>query len=212
MNLNRVFVSVSLLGGLLLLSCASEPAKSTADIAKPAVKKEVTLYTAQPCLERMANMALRWQPDALPYRLQSVPNAEDNGQDGKSTVWRADFASASTGQSKPFSCSGSRLRESPPMGVTADREYPLKAAVTFSLTDLNVDSDTVAKLAMEHGGADLVKKAPTQPVYYELDFDRKTHKLLWAAVYGTDLKDAKGVGIIDASTPKFIGVLNVSKH
>jgi hypothetical protein len=212
MNLDRVSVSISLLGAVLLLSCAPEPAKTAADTAKPVEKKEVVMYTAQPCLARMAQMAQRWRSDALPYHLQSVSNAEDNGQDGKSTVWRADFASPGAGQSKPFSCSGSRLRESPPTGVTADREYPIGAAVTFSLTDFNVDSDAVAKLAMEHGGADLVKKNPNQPVYYELGFDPKAHKLLWAAVYGSDQKDAKLVGIVDASTPKFIGVLNVPKH
>jgi hypothetical protein len=207
MNLNRVLACFSLLGAVLLLSCSSEPAK-TADATKPAeVKKQVEMYTARPCLERMAYMALRWQPDALPYHLQSEPNAEDNGQDGKSSVWRADFASASQGLSKQYMCSGSLLKDSPPHGVTSNHDFPVKGALTFSLNDLMVDSDAVSKLAMEKLGGDLVKKDASQPVYYELGVDRKAHKLLWAAVYGTDQKSNKGIAVVDAGTPKFLGVL-----
>jgi len=207
MNLNRVLAFISLLGAVLLLSCSSEPPK-TAEATKPAEpKKEVAMYTARPCLERMSYMAQRWQPDALPFHLQSEPNAEDNGQDGKSTVWRGDFASSSQGLAKQFVCSGSLLRESPPYGVTSNHDFPVKAALTFSLNDLTVDSDAVAKLAMEKVGGDLVKKDAKQPVYYELGVDHKAHKLLWAAVYGTGQKDSKGIGIVDAGTPKFLGVM-----
>jgi hypothetical protein len=70
-----------------------------------------------------------------------------------------------------------------------------------------VDSDAAAKLAQEHGGVDLVKRNPQQPVYYELGVDSKTNKLLWAAVYGTSQKDNKGIGLIDATYPKFLGAL-----
>jgi hypothetical protein len=213
MKLVRVCTSVSfcLLGAVLLVSCGSEPNQpKAAEATKPVEKKEIALYTARPCLERMSNQALRWQPDALPYRLESESNAEANGQDGKSTVWRATFVSASRGLSKAFSCSGSLLKESPPLGVTADREFPNPrniAILTFSPTSLVADSDTAAKLALEHGGADLVKKNPQQPVYYELGVDPKSNNLLWAAVFGINEKDNKGIGMIDATSNKFLGAL-----
>lgn len=211
MNLARALPCFSLLGVVLILSCASEPIKTNAaEATKPTEKKEVSLSTARPCLERMSYMALRWQPDALPYHLESEINAEANGQDGRSTVWRANFASASRGLSKNFVCSGSLLKDSPPFGVTANREFPYSKGttiLTFSLLDLTVDSDVAAKIAQEHGGADLMKRNPQQPVYYELAVNSKSNKLLWAAVYGTSEKDNKGIGLIDATNPKFLGAL-----
>jgi hypothetical protein len=211
MSFTRVLASSSLLGAVFLFSCGSQPTKpNTVEAAKPTEKREVALLTARPCLERMSYMAARWQADAVPYHLESETNTEANGQDGKSTVWRANFASPSRALSKMFTCSGSRLKESPPFGVTADREFSYSTGtrtLTFSLSDLVVDSDAAAKLAQEHGGVDLVKRNPQQPVYYELGVDSKTNKLLWAAVYGTSQKDNKGIGLIDATYPKFLGAL-----
>jgi hypothetical protein len=210
MKLNRILVFLSLLGAALLLSCASEPTKTSApDTAKPAEKKEVALYTGRPCLERMSYMALRWQADALPYHLESEANAEGTGQDGKSTVWKANFISASRNLAKTFTCSGSLLKDSPPYGVTSNREFSSSAAAitTFTSAALVVDSDAAAKLALDHGGADLIKRDPKQPVYYELGVDAKSNKLVWAAVFGTSPKENKGIGLIDATYPKFIGAL-----
>ena len=210
MKLTRILTSFSLLlGALLVLSCGSEPSKTKAvQATKPAEKREVTLFTARPCLERMSYMALRWQPDALPYHLESESNAEANGQDGKSTVWRANFASASRGLARTFMCSGSLLRLSPPFGVTANREFSTgNRFLTFAVSDLKVDSDVAAKLAQEHGGADLIKRNPQQPVYYELGVDLKSNKLLWATVFGTSQQENKGIGMVDATNPKFLGAL-----
>jgi hypothetical protein len=70
-----------------------------------------------------------------------------------------------------------------------------------------VDSDIAAKLAQEHGGIDLIKRNPQQPVYYELGIGSKSNKLFWDAVYGTSEKNNKGIGVIDATNPKFLGAL-----
>jgi hypothetical protein len=210
MKLTRILASFSLLvGALLVLSCGSESSKTNAvQAAKPAEKREVTLSTARPCLERMSLQALRWQPDALPYHLESESNAEGNGQDGKSSVWRANFVSMNRGLARTFMCSGSLLRVSPPFGVTANREFPTSNRfLTFAISDIKVDSDAAAKLAQEHGGTDLIKRNPQQPVSYELGVDLKSNKLLWAAIFGTSQKDNKGIGMIDATNPKFLGAL-----
>lgn len=210
MNLARFFACFSLFGAFLILSCASEPAKTNATGAKETTeKKEVSLSTARPCLNRMTVMALRWQSDALPYHVESEPNTEATGQDGKSTVWRANFASASRGLAKIFVCSGSLLRNSPPYGVSGNTEFPYSKGttiLTFPPSNLAVDSDIVAKLAQEHGGKELIKKSAQQPVIYELGIDPKSNKLLWAAVYGTSEKDNQGIAMIEATQPKFLGV------
>jgi len=210
MNMAKVFAFFSLLSAFLLLSCASEPAKTNPTGAKETTeKREVSLSTARPCMNRMTVMALRWQSDALPYHLESEPNTEATGQDGRSTIWRANFASASRGLAKIFVCSGSLLKNSPPYGVSGNREFPYSTGtiiLTFPPSNLAVDSDIVAKFAQEHGGKDLIKKNAQQPVFYELGIDPKSKKLLWAAVYGTSEKDNQGIAMVDATQPRFLGV------
>ncbi len=204
---SRFLIMASLLAAALaLVGCNAEPPKTEA--VKAPEKREVSLLAARPCLDRISEMALRWQSDAMPYHLESQSNAEATGQDGKSTVWEASFASRSSRTARTFFCSGSRLKESPAVGVTANREFPVPAGttmLTFNISDLQVDSDAVAKLANDHGGASLVQKDPKQPVYFELGVDPKSSKLIWAAVYGQNQKHNLGIGLVDATQPKFLG-------
>lgn len=165
--------------------------------------------TGKACLNNMADAAQRWQIDAMPFQLESEVNAEGNGQDGKSTVWRALFASPTTRNLKEFVCSGSRLKESPAVGVTSTAEAPYPPNITsamFQTFALISDSDVAAKVAKEHGGADILAKNSSQPIVYSLNWDGKTKKLYWFVVYGTSAKGAKGVGIVDASTGTWVGV------
>jgi hypothetical protein len=193
----------------IMSACSSQPTSTTASKpAEPEKKLEPALSTAIPCLERMSGQAMRWQADAMPYSMDSVSNEEANGQDGRSTVWHARFASASTLTSKTFNCSGSRLRESPPLGVTGEREVPYRPGLTimtFSRDRVTVDSDEAAKLAIEHGGDEYIKKDPKQPMVYQLGIDPKSNKLIWLAVVGESQDDSKVVIIVDATQPKFLG-------
>ena len=50
----------------------------------------------------------------------------------------------------------------------------------------------------------LLEKNPTQPIFYLLDWDAKNKQLLWVVVYGSSMNDAKGRGVIDATTGKFL--------
>ncbi len=194
---------------LALFACSSEPTDTTAaKPAEPVKKLEPALSTALPCLERMAGQAMRWQMDAMPYSMESESNVEDIGQDGKSSVWHARFASASTLKSKTFNCSGSRLRESPALGITAEREVPYRPGLTimtFSRDRVTVDSDKAASVASEHGGADYLKKDPKQPMVYQLGIDPKSNKLIWLTVVGKSQEESKVVIIVDATQPKFLG-------
>lgn len=206
----RSFMSVlPLIAILAFFACSSEPTNTAASKpAEPEKKLEPAFSTAVPCLERMAGQAMRWQVDAMPYSMESESNVEDIGQDGKSTVWHARFASASTLKSKTFNCSGSRLKESPALGVTGEREVPYRPGLTimtFSRDRVVVDSDEAAKLAIAHGGAEYIKKDPKQPMVYQLGIDPKSNKLIWLAVVGNSQEDSKVVIIVDAAQPKFLG-------
>jgi len=204
-------VAAILLSGLIIIACSSTPTSpSTTPSATPspaAEKKEPVLYTGKNCLSQMANSAARWQPDALPVHMESNLNAESNGHDGKSTIWRAMFASATRGTNRTFTCSGSRLKTEEPIGVTVSTELASSPDINRSMFQpmlLIIDSDKAYAIAQENGGANVLKKDPQQPVIYTLDWDAKNKELVWVVMYGASRSDSKGVGVINASTGKFL--------
>lgn len=170
-------------------------------------KKDPNLYTARSCFSRMTDMAQRWSPDAMPFHLESDLNAESTGQAGQATVWRGLFASPSRRTFKNFICSGSRLPDAPPLGVTATAEMPYSPNVPsllFHPSYLQTDSDKAFAIAQGHGGADLIKRDPKQPVVYLLAWDPKQKALLWYVTYGKSANERKGIGVINASTGAFL--------
>jgi len=204
-------VTAILLSGVIVIACSSAPTSpSTTPSPTPspaAEKKEPVLYTGKNCLSQMANAAARWQPDAMPVHMESNLNAESTGHDGKSTVWRAMFASATRGANRTFTCSGSRLKEEAPIGVTVSSELASSPDMNRSMFQpmlLIVDSDKAFAVAQENGGANLFKKDPQQPVIYSLDWDGKRKELVWGIMYGSSRSDSKGVGVVDATTGKFL--------
>ncbi len=194
---------------VILVACSSAPktAPSGSTPAPAPEKKEPVLYSGKSCLSQMTAAATRWQPDALPIHMESGLNAESNGQDGKSTIWRGVFASATRRTYRTFTCSGSRLKTEEPIGVSGSAEAPATpdvARAMFQPLMLTVDSDKAYATAQEHGGKALLEKDPNQPVFYTLDWDQKNKELVWAVRYGTSATETKGVGVINASTGKFL--------
>ncbi len=198
---------VVFLASFFLISCSSTPPTPSPTASPAAEKKEPVLYTGKNCFSQMTSSAIRWQPDAMPVHLESDVNSESTGQDGKSTVWRAMFASPSRGTWRSFTCSGSRLNDSPALGVTGSPESPSSPEMSqamFQSLLLIVDSDKAFTTAQENGGAGILKKNPQQPVLYSVDWDARNKQLVWAVMYGTSHADSKGVGIIDATSGKFL--------
>ncbi len=200
------------ISGFTLVACGS-PAKSPNPSQSPAPSvatenKQPVFYTGKNCLSRIASAAARWQPDAMPVHMESNVNAESTGQNGKSTVWRATFASRRRGMWRSFTCSGSRLNDQAPSGITGSIEVPSSpesSQAMFQSLLLMVDSDKAFDTAQQNGGAKLMKKNPQQPVLYALDWDAKNRQLVWAVMYGASRGDSKGVGVIDATSGKFLG-------
>jgi len=201
-----IIVVLSLILILLFLSgCSSTPPQQTSSANQPVEKKEAVLYTGKPCFTRMVDQARRWSLDAMPVHVESELNSESIGHDGKATVWQATFVSPSRGTARVYSCSGSILADEPPAGISARPEMTASTAVPmFDPSFLGIDSDAAYAMAQEKGGAKLMEKDPKQPVIYALNWDPQKKQLVWIVVYGTDPKDSKGVGVIDASTGKFL--------
>ena len=202
----HIALLATLLGILVLLpGCESSTPTQSSEEAKP-VKKEPSLYSGMQAFNTMNALALKWAPDAMPVRLESRVNSESNGQGGRSTVWRAGFISPSRRQLQFFLCSGSRLPDAPPYGVSSDVETayePAVARMAFPAFLLKVDSDKAFEVAQGHGGAALLKKNPQQPVLYVLLFTPGKNALYWNVIYGTEEKSV-GAGIVHATTGAWV--------
>lgn len=207
--MTRLCVAIVVLLTLILMGCGSTPPATTPSAATKTAQAqaEPTLYTAKQCFGSMVNLAQRWQPDALPFHMESELTSETTGQEGKATIWRAIFASQSRGMMKSFVCSGSREPSAPARGYTSSAESPYPPnvpALVFDPAYFQNDSDKTFATTLEHGGAAIVKQDQKQPVVYLLDWDGRQKALLWTVIYGKTQADRKGVAVVNAATGAFI--------
>ncbi len=210
MNFSRLLFAITLISvAMLTVACSSSENKPASETppAAPA-KKEPALYTGQQAFNQMTGLALKWSSDAQPARIESVLNSETNGQDGKSTVWRGYFVSPARRATETIVCSGSRLPDAPPYGVSVEGgEGPYNAesaSLAFLGLLLKTDTDEAYKIAQQHGGEAIVKKDPQQPISYVLLKEPKHNVPVWYVIYGSSEKDRKGIGVINATTGAFV--------
>ena len=192
----------------ILTACESAPESGAGSAAATSTPKPPSLYTGLQAFSCVNGLAQRWSSDVIPVRLESQVNSEANGQDGKSTVWKAGFISPSQRKIKYFYCSGSRLKDSPVYGPSAGTEEaygPDVAALGFQPLFLKTDSAKAYSVAQEHGGASLIKKNPKQEVTYFVLWNPKQRNLYWYVMYGKDQESAAGTGIVNALTGAYAG-------
>jgi hypothetical protein len=192
---------------VLLAGCESNTAKPPE--AKPEPKPP-ELLTARAAFQKVFIAARNYAADVKPFRIESTPSPDGNGQDGKSAIWRASFASATQHGVKPFFWSGSNAPDAPSRGVSPGNEdtYNPNNASTqiFDVAFLKVDSDQAFAEAQKHGGDKVLEKDPTTPVLYICDWNHNTNELTWHVVYGASRETAKLTVAINASTGAFIRV------
>jgi len=192
----------------LLSACSSEPNKP-AETAKPEAKK-AELITGRSAFQKLYIAARGWAPDAKPYRLDATATSDGNGHDGKWSVWRGSFASASRRSEKSYTWSGSEADGAPSRGVNPgieDSYSPSNSNTTvFDIAFLKKDSDEAFATAQKHGGDKILEKAPDTPVVYVCDWNHNTNELVWHIIYGANREGAKLTVSVNASTGEFIRV------
>jgi hypothetical protein len=191
----------------LLVSCDSS--KTNTPPAKPEVKPP-ELLTGRAAFYKTFIAARNYAADVKPFRIESTPSSESNGQDGKSTIWRSSYASATQHGVKPFFWSGSNLPDAPSRGISPGNEdvyNPSNASTqVFDPAFLKVDTDVAFTEAQKHGGDKLLETDPTTPVFYICEWNHNTNQLIWHVIYGTSRETPKLAVSIDASTGAFIRV------
>ncbi len=197
-----------LLGFLTVLSACDSNAPKTPE-AKPEAKGP-ELLTARAAFQKVFIAARNYAADVKPFRIESTPTTDGNGQDGKSAIWRASFASPVQRGVKPFIWSGSNAPDAPSRGVSPGNEdvyNPGNASTQiFDVAFLKVDSDQAFAMAQNHGGDKILEKEPATPVIYVCDWNHNTNELVWHVVYGATRDTAKLTVAVNASTGEFIRV------
>jgi hypothetical protein len=204
---------VSLLAALivaasLMIACSSsQPGHQAEQKAQPALKPTET-QTGREAFQRLYVAARAWAGDIKPFRVQSEPTSDANGQGGKAAIWRASFASPSRRSIKTYLWSGTGDSASRGMTPgTEDTYNPGNSATrVFDVAFLKVDTDKAYEVAQQHGGDALTRKDAAQPVTYVLDWAGNQNELIWHVVYGTSPLDAKLRVAVDASTGEFLRV------
>lgn len=210
----RFHVLIPILALLVMVACSSEPKSATVADSGAAATTKIAAKVPQPitamqALQKMEGYAQKqWAQDAMPVHLESEPNTEANGQDGKATVWMGVFASQRRGEIRTFHWSGSLEPSAPVAGVSAAAgAMPLTsnmASQMFQSFLVKSDTDKAATVAVGHGGQNILKQFPDQRVKYILVFDSKSNTPVLYVVYGEELKKNKGFGVINAITGDFV--------
>lgn len=195
------FVPILAAGLLLLLilvaGCSSEPSKpAPAETPQPKAPEAITGSSA---FFKCYISARIWAPDAQPYRVESLPEVESKGRDGKAAEWRAGFASPSKRATKSFTWSKGDISH----GVDDTYNPTNSSTQVFNVQFLKTDTDKAFAVAQQHGGDKLLEKAPDTPVFFVLDWNRQANELLWHVIYGTDRETAKLRVAVNASTGEF---------
>lgn len=198
----RLIAPACLLLGLLLIGC--DESKPNAGQSETPQKKAAETQTGRFALQKMLPVARLWAADAKPIQLESSTSSESNGQDGKSSYWRAVMGSASRGKSEPFSWSGSPDSGGVDHGTEDTFNPNNRSSQTWDLAFLKVDTDKAFEVAQGHGGKELLEKDPKMPIKYFLGWNAQSSELDWFVIYGGSTSNAKLTVLVDASTGRFV--------
>lgn len=190
-----------------IIATACESAQQANDKPQP---KPPAPETGRVAFQNLYLAAHGWAPDVQAFELESEVNGDSKGQDGKSAIWRASFASPQKRTEKLYVWSGTDSSDAPERGISPASEGSYNPGNTstqvFNMAFLKVDSDQALKVAQEHGGEKVLKQAPDTPVIQELDWNRNSNKLLWHVIYGPSAGQAKLRVAVDATTGSFVRV------
>ena len=200
-------LAVVLAISLALVGCNSNAPTTPAAKSEP---KAPELLTARAAFYKVFIAARNYAADVKPFRIESTPSSESNGQDGKSTIWHSSFASPNQHGAKPFFWSGTNLPDAPSRGVSFGNEdvyNPGNASTqVFDPAFLKIDSDQAFTEAQKHGGDKVVEKDPATPVLYICDWNHNSNELTWHVIYGSSRETAKLTVAVNATTGAFIRV------
>ncbi|HMF90728.1 MAG TPA: hypothetical protein VKL40_08805 [Candidatus Angelobacter sp.] len=161
--------------------------------------------TGRFALQKMYPSARLWSPDAQPVNVASSSTTDSTGHDGKSSNWRAVFASRSRQKSQPFTWTGmADASRKIDHGVEDSYNPNNRSMQSWDPNFLKVDTDQAFSVAQQHGGKQLLEKDPNLGISYLLDFDPASNQLRWHVIYGGSGSSGRLTVMVDASSGEFL--------
>ena len=190
--LKAAVCTVALLG---LISCSSEPAKTTeaktdtTDTAKKAPAGPPEPVLAKEAFYDMYTPAHQWAADLMPVSLKSGEVAGVKNSDGKAGVWVAVFGSLAMKQVRTYTYSVADELPTISKGVTAGEAEPwagpTTVAETFQTSDFMIDSDAAYKTVAQKAAEWLKEpKNAEKPVSMSLGAAARFPSPVWYVLFG----------------------------
>lgn len=192
--LKAAVFTVAVLG---LISCSSEPAKTTeaktdtTDTAKKAPAGPPEPVLAKDAFYEMYTPAHQWAPDLMPLSLTSGDVAGIKNSEGKAGLWTAVFGSLSLMQARTYVYAVVDQLPTITKGVRAEDAVPWRGptttAQTFQTSDFMTDSDAAWKTAAMKAAEWLKEPGnAAKPWSMALGSAARFPSPVWYIVFGND--------------------------
>lgn len=190
--LKAAVFTVTMLG---LVSCSSEPAKTTAVKTETEAKKApagpLEPVLAKTAFYEMYTPAHAWAADLMPLSLKSGEISGVKNSQGKAGLWVAVFGSTSLNQARTYTYAVADQLPNITKGVKAEAPEPWRGpttvAETFQTSDFMIDSDAAYKAAADKAAEWLKDPAnAAKPVSLTLGAAARFPSPVWYIVFGTE--------------------------
>jgi hypothetical protein len=202
-----LLLSVPLL--LMQAACSGQSKKELEKPTEPASPPKPV--TARFAFQRMYLQARGWAADAQPLRISDISLKEVASEAGKAAAWRATFVSAQLGKSRSYSYSVVESPGNAYEGVLPGREESWSGssgqARPFLHQMLKVDSDA-AYVAAANESKPYLKKNPSVPVHFLLEYTPRFPNPAWRVFWGETLGSSSYSVFVDGSTGRYLQTLH----
>jgi len=186
--------------------------------SSPAAKKEeekktpaapVAPVSGQSAAFQMYQMARQWGgPDMQLLMVEDFPIDEVQPADGKYGAWRAKFLAPSRNKARNFTYAVVDAQGGLIKGARAGEEevYSKSPLVKpFTISDLKIDTTKALEVAKEQKEAqEYIKKNPTMPVHYMLEWTLQTAVPAWRVIWGASVGQSAFSIYVDAGSGKYL--------
>jgi hypothetical protein len=182
---------------------APKPAEKAKEPAKPAEP-----VTGRYALYQMYQVARTWSGDLEILQVANIPLSDLKSTESKSGAWQATFASPSKSKARTYTYSvieaGATLHKGVFAGLEEAYSGPRGQTKPFPIAAAKIDTDAAFETAKTKS-ADYIKKFPTKPVNYRLEWTSRYPDPAWRVFWGETLSTSDYSIFVDAATGDFLG-------
>lgn len=190
----------------LAVSCTEAPKEAK----KKEPEKPPEPVSGRTAFHQMFVAARSWAPDVQPLQLVSLPIEGVKPADGKFGAWRCLFASQTKAKLRIYTYAVVEGTGNLHKGVfhePGEENFSGSRgqAKPFLVQAFRTDTPDALKTALDQGGAaDFVKKNPTVPMTFLLEWTPRFPSPAWRVIWGESVSTSQYSVFVDASTGAFL--------